>query len=230
MKFNLIVPAAGLPKEGKTKMPKIFNLDDEGIMLCVRSILGVNPGQFDNIVFTILKSHVDSFDIDTLLNLQFKRLGLYNARIFILDSPTGTQAETICKTITDCELEGALFIKDADCYFEAEVYPENGVAVCPLESLPLVDPRNKSYVAVDDMQHITNIIEKRIINNLFNAGGYCFGNIEDFLKAYNEYSYLGNIYLSHLIYGMLLSGKTFRPITVSRYMDFSLNSPKPLLP
>lgn len=217
----MIVPAAGNAKEA-TLLPKIFMLDNEGIMLCVKSILGIRPEKFSDIVFTVLKSHVQNFDVDSLLKLQFKRLGLDNARIVILDEPTRTQSETIATTITRCNIEGSVFFKDADCYFEAEIYPENGVAVCPLESLPLVDPRNKSYVAVDDMEHITNIIEKRIINNLFNAGGYCFENALDFLAAYEKYAGLGNIYLSHIIYGMLLEGHSFRPIKVSSYRDFNL--------
>ena len=96
------------------------------------------------------------------------------------------------------------------------------MAVYPLEKLELVDPRHKSYVAVDDMQHITNIIEKKVVSHLFNAGGYCFEDVKDFLDAYNAYSHLGKIYLSHIIYGMLLSGNLFRPITVSDYTDWNI--------
>lgn len=222
MPFTLIIPAAGNPKEGSKEMPHIFMPDTEGIMHCVRAILGLETEKFSQIVFTVLRSHVEKFDVDTLLKLQFKRLGLSNAELLILEKPTKTQAETIALTVEKCEITGPVFFKDADNYFDAEVYPENGVAVCPLESLPLVDPRNKSYVAVDDMQHITNIIEKRVINNLFNAGGYCFSDVRDYMEAYKEYSQLGNIYLSHLIYGMLLEGHTFRPIETSNYHDFNL--------
>lgn len=222
MNFSLIVPAAGNAKEA-TLLPKIFMLDNEGVMLCVKSILGIKPETFSDIVFTVLRSHVQRFDVDTLLKLQFKRLGLHNARIVILEDPTRNQAETIATTIRRCNIEGPVFFKDADCYFEAEIYPENGVAVYPLENLPLVDPRNKSYVAIDDMQHITNIIEKRIVSNLFNAGGYCFEDVKDFLSAYENYISLGNIYLSHIIYGMLLDGHIFRPIKIDNYKDWNIN-------
>lgn len=222
MKFNLIVPAAGCSHPESRTLPHIFTPDNEGTLYCVRSILGLNPSSFSEIVFTVLNFHVERFDVDTLLSLQFRRLGLFNAKILVLDRPTKTQAETVAETIQQSNLSGALFIKDADCYFEAEIYPENGVAVFPLEKLPIVDPRNKSYVAVDDMQHITNIIEKRIISNLFNAGGYCFQNSQDFMDSYQEYKDLGNIYLSHIIYGMLLNGHSFRPIETSNYKDFNL--------
>lgn len=222
MNFSLIVPAAGNAKGSSSEMPRIFMPDKNGIMLCVKSILGLHPENFSRIIFTILREHVEQFDIDQLLRLQFKRLSLNNAEILIVENPTNTQAETIKVTIEKCGVSGPVFFKDADCYFEAEIYPENGIAVCSLESLPLVDPRNKSYVAVDDMQHVTNIIEKRIVSHLFNAGGYCFADVKDYLEAYEKYSQLGKIYLSHLIYGMLLDGYTFRPIEITKYKDFNI--------
>ncbi len=221
-KFSLIVPVAADKPEYAGCMPYMFAPDKDGTMLCVKSIMGLNLEVFDNIYFTILRKHAEAYDIDKLLELQFKRSGLGKARIVILDTPTATQAATIVETITKENIGGAIFIKDADGYFSAEIYPENGVAVYPLEQLDLVDPRNKSYVAVDDMQHITNIIEKRVVSHLFNAGGYCFENVSDFLEAYSRYNVLGHIYLSHLIYSLLLEGHTFRPIKVTEYSDWNI--------
>lgn len=223
-KFSLIVPVAADKPEYSGNMPYMFAPDKDGTMLCVKAITGLNLDVFDNIYFTILRKHAEAYDIDKLLELQFKRSGLGKARIVILNTPTATQAETIAETIKKENIEGAIFIKDADGYFTAEIFPENGVAVYPLEQLNLVDPRHKSYVAVDDMQHITNIIEKRIVSNLFNAGGYCFENVGDFLEAYNNYVGLGYIYLSHLIYSLLLDGHIFRPIKVSQYSDWNIRN------
>lgn len=222
MSFSLIVPAAADKVMAEGEMPTVFSYDREGVMLCVRAIMGLNLEVFDRICFTILRKHVEAFDIDKLLRLQFKRLGIKKGEIVILDEPTTTQAETIVCTIRQKEIDGAIFIKDADGYFKADIYPENGVAVYPLESLNLVDPRNKSYVAVDDMQHVTNIIEKRVVSNLFNAGGYCFENAKEFLSAYERYHSLGSIYISHLIYAMLLDGSAFRPVFVEDYADFTI--------
>ena len=220
--FNLIIPAAADKPEYDHLLPRIFSPDKEGIMICVKSILGLNLNSFDRIYFTILRKHVERYDIDVLLNLQLRRLGLDKAKIVILEEPTTTQAETVVKTIEKEKIEGSIFIKDADSSFNAEIFPENGVAVYPLEKLERVDPRNKSYVSVDDMQHITNIIEKRVVSNLFNAGGYCFENVDDFLKIYNNHKDLGAIYLSHLIYSMLLNGNIFRPIRVTEYNDWNI--------
>lgn len=221
-KFSLIVPIAADKPEYEGTMPYVFGLDKDGGMFCVKAIKGLNLDIFDRIYFTILRKHADAYDLDTLLSLQFRRHGLQNATIVVLDEPTATQAETIVRTVKAEAITGAIFIKDADGYFHADTYPENGVAVYPLEQLDLVDPRNKSYVAVDDMQHVTNIIEKRIVSNLFNAGGYSFENVDDFLRAYERYKSLGHVYLSHLIYAMLLDGHTFRPIKVTEYIDWNI--------
>lgn len=220
--FSLIIPAAADKSKYREMIPHIFTPDKEGVMICVKSILGLNLEIFDNIYFTILRKHADRYDVDVLLDLQLRRLGLDKAKIVILEEPTATQAETVAKTIEREDIIGSIFIKDADSYFKAQILPENGVAVYPLEKLELVDPRNKSYVAVDDMQHITNIIEKRIVSNLFSVGGYCFRDVEDFLEVYHRHRNLGAIYLSHLIYSMLLNGHLFRPIHATEYSDWNI--------
>lgn len=220
--FSLIVPVAGDKAEYASAMPYVFAPDKDGTMLCVKAIKGLNLNVFDSIYFVILRQHADRYDIDKLLDLQIKRNRLHNAKIVVLDHPTDTQAETIAATIQKEGIYGSIFIKDADGFFSAEILPENGVAVFPLEQLDLVDPRNKSYVAVDDMQHITNIIEKRVVSNLFNAGGYCFEDVDEFIDAFNRYRHLGHVYLSHLIYALLLEGHTFRPIKVTDYSDWNI--------
>ena len=220
--FSLIVPVAADTAQSENRIPRVFTPGDDGTLLCIKAITGLNLDVFDNIYFTILRKHAERYDVDSLLRLQFGRLGLEKAKIIILDEPTSSQAETVARTIEKADIDGAIFIKDADGCFEAEVYPENGVAVYPLERLDLVDPKNKSYVSVDDMQHITNIIEKRVVSHLFNAGGYCFENAAEFLDVFNQLKDHANLYLSHIIYYMLLERNLFRPIEISNYTDLNL--------
>ena len=221
-KFTLIVPVAADTTMSENRIPRVFTPSEDGTLLCIKAITGLNIEVFDNIYFTILRKHAERYDVDALLRLQLDRLGLDNAKIIILDKSTTSQAETIAETIKIAGIEGAIFIKDADGYFEADVYPENGVAVYPLERLDLVDPKNKSYVSVDDMQHITNIIEKRVVSHFFNAGGYCFENATKFLDVYNQLKGYNPLYLSHIIYYMLLERNLFRPIHIHHYSDLNL--------
>ena len=219
--FSLIVPAAADNAATPDVMPYVFGLDSSGVMLCVRALQGLNLDVFDNIYITILRKHAERFCVSDLLAMQLRRFGMDNARIVVLDEPTRSQTETIYRTIRQEGIEGGIFIKDADGYFEGEVRRENAIAIYPMESMPLLDPQHKSYVAVDDMYYVTNMIEKRIIGHHFNAGGSCFENVEDYCAYYESLSQKSDkVYVSHIIFQMLLDKKKFRPIEVNRFLDW----------
>ena len=57
------------------------------------------------------------------------------------------------------------------------------------------------------------------MSHLFNAGGYCFENAAEFLDVFNQLKDHANLYLSHIIYYMLLERNLFRPIVVENYID-----------
>ena len=218
-KFSLIVPAAADTDDDS--LPYVFNLNEKGIMLCVDAIMGLNIDIFDDIYFTILRKHVDKFSIDEMLKLQFRRFGLENVHIVVLDTPTISQTETLYRTIKQAGIEGGIFIKDADGYYKAEIKCENTVAIFQLEQMEIVDPQHKSYVSVDDMYYITNMIEKRIISHSFNAGGSCFVNSELFCNYYEKLKVKSQkVYVSHIIYQMLLDRYQFRPVEVYNYVDW----------
>lgn len=219
--FSLIVPAAADNASTPDILPYVFNLDENGIMLCVKAIKGLNLDVFDNIYFTILQKHAEKFSIDEMLRLQFKRLGLQNVQLVILDKPTSSQTETVYQTIKKAGIKGAIFIKDADGFFSGILRKENGIALYPLEKMSIVNPQNKSYVAIDDMYCITNVIEKRIISHFFNVGGSCFEDSNMFCDVYEKLSCINSIvYVSHIIYSMLLSKIKFRPIEVLDFIDW----------
>ena len=162
MSSNLIVPVAADKPEYSNKLPYVFALGEDGIIVCIKSVLGLPLDRFDNIYFTVLRKHDDLFYIADSLRMQCKRLGLVNVKIAILDEPTRDQVETVFMTIQQERISGSIYIKDADCYFESKEEIRNGVAIYPIEELEMLDPRDKSYVAVDDMYYITNIIEKSL--------------------------------------------------------------------
>lgn len=217
---HLLIPAAADKPEYENDLPYIFSLNSEGIVICLKSILGLDLKQFDNIYFTILKKHNDKFSISDLLDLQFNRLGITNAKVVILDEPTIDQSETIYQTIKQEQIEGSIFIKDADSYFTTEITHTDSVAIYPIEDLVTLAPKDKSYVAVDDMFYITNIIEKSVIGHHISAGGYYIERATDFINYYNRLRQHGKLYLSHIVYAMLLDKKSFRPMLVENYKDW----------
>ena len=219
-KHSLLVPVAADKPEYANGLPYLFGLDKDGVIICIKSIMGLELDKFDNIYFTILKKHDERFFIVDALNLQFKRLGIKNAKVVVLNEPTQDQAETIYRTIEQEHIEGSIFIKDADSFFKTELLDNNSVAIFPIEDLEVLTPKDKSYVTVDDMYYLTNIIEKSVVGHYISAGGYYIEQVDNFLHYYNELRGYGRLYLSHIIYAMLLDKKTFRPMIVKDYKDW----------
>ena len=221
--MTLIVPIAADKADYAHKLPQPFRLDDEGTMYCVRAITGMPLNEVDSIYFVILRDHDERFMLSDQLTMQFRRFGLSKAHVTVLDKPTKSQAETVARAIEVNGITGMVFIKDADCFFTAdEILPQNSVAIYALENLPIVDPQHKSYVAVDDMFYVTNIIEKRVVSHFFCAGGYCFEDAQEFCRYYERLKEYDSLYLSHIIYSMLLDKKIFRPILIEDYLDWSV--------
>ena len=220
VKHNLIVPAAADKPEYENNLPYIFGLNKDGLIICIESIMGLNLKQFDNIYFTILKKHDEHFFVGDNLRLQFKRLGISNAKVVVLDNPTLDQSETIYSTIIQENIQGSIFIKDADSFFRSNLIDKNAVALYPIEELDVLTPKDKSYAAVDDMHYLTNIIEKTVVGHYISAGGYAIDNVKTFLHYYGNLRNYGHLYLSHIIYAMLLDKKSFRPMMVEEYKDW----------
>lgn len=221
---NLIVPVAADKAEYKDGLPYVFGLDGDGVIICLKSILGLELEQFDNIYFTVLRKHDERFFVGDNLRLQFKRLGMHNAKVVVLDTPTQDQAETICQTIMQEHIQGSIFIKDADSYFKTSLVDENGVAIFPIEELDILSPKDKSYVAVDDMYYPTNIIEKNVVGHYISAGGYYIQDAAVYMGYYDRLRRYGKLYLSHIIYAMLLDKKAFRPMIVEEYKDWGTSN------
>ncbi len=222
MPFNLIVPIASYKGEYLNSLPLVFVKDEEGLIPCIKAVQALDYSRFDHIYFTILRTLDNQHDLSALLQEQFYRIGLSRAEIVVLEEPTISQPDTIYQTIQKAHIQGAIFIKDADCSFSGEILPQNGVVIYPLESLPWVNPQNKSYVAVDDNFYVTNIIEKKIISHYFLAGGYCFEDAELYCRYYLPFAEQKGLYLSHIIYSMLLDKHLFRPILATQYTDFEM--------
>lgn len=220
MPFSLIVPIASYKIEYLSTLPPVFQEDEDGLMPCIKAVQSLDYSLFDHIYFTILRPLDERHDLQKRLQEQFYRIGLPKTEVIVLNAPTSSQPETIYLTIQQAHITGAFFIKDADCSFAGEVLPQNSVVIYPLESLSWVNPQHKSYVAVDDNFYVTNIIEKKIISHYFLAGGYCFEDANIFCQYFQHFSGQKGLYLSHIIYAMLLDKHIFRPILATEYTDF----------
>lgn len=220
MSFSLIVPIAADRPEYQDRLPHVFEKNHNGLFLCVEAIRGIFLDAFDAIYYVILEKLQKRHDVKEELIKQLISIGAEHAEVILLSTPTASQPETIYKVIEQCNIKGSIFIKDPDGFFRGEILPYNGVTTYPLERMSLVDPQNKSYVAVDDLFCVTNIIEKKVIGNLFNAGGYIFEDADQYCYYYQNLKQYSPLYLSHVIYAMLLDKVVFRPVPVTDYEDW----------
>lgn len=220
MSLNLIVPIAADSPEYEYSLPYVFNFSDDGVTMCIKAIQGLDLARFSSIYFVILKKHDERYNLSEFLQMQFKMLGLTKAKVVVLENPTHSQAETVYRCIHQEHVHGGIFIKDADGYFTCDFTISNGLVVYPLDKLDMVNPRNKSYVAVDDQFYVTNTIENKIISRYFNAGGYLFDNAETFCRYFEKLSVYEKLYMSHIVYAMLLDNISFRPFEASEFIDW----------
>lgn len=217
---TLIMPIAANKPEYAHRMPRIFQMAEDGTLLCIKALQSLDLTKFDHIFITILRSLNERYSLSEMLKLQFSIKGIKNAEVVVLDEPTSSQPETIYQTIRKMNISGSIFVKDADCSFSGDDTDENTIVIYALEQLDWVNPKNKSYVNIDDMYYITNIIEKRIVSHYFTAGGYCFEDADIYCRYCERFIGQHNLYLSHIIYSMLLDKHMFRPIIAKKYDDF----------
>lgn len=156
-----------------------------------------------------------------------------NIHIDTCDEFTESESDTVCTMIERNGIRGPIFIKDTDnsCMIK-NIKPENAVTVFPIEQLNIVDPRHKSYVKVNE-NIVTNIIEKRVVSNLFCSGGYSFESAADFIDAYAVLRNIiapdienseAHVYISNIIYYlMLMKEKVFVPIYTSGFIDYKMD-------
>ena len=221
MRFNLIVPVAADKPEYRARMPYWMDIHPGGNLFLFEAISGLNLREFDAIYITLLRTHEEKYQVTKALALQFEKIGLAEKlRVVILDAPTGSQPETVAATIEKEKIEGHIVVKDSDNHFECTLRPGNFICTYPLDALNRVNPGDKSYIAVDDNSYITNIVEKKIISRWFCAGAYGFESAELFLDYYHKHKVHKGLYISHLIYAMLLDRINFKPINIRNYCDW----------
>lgn len=228
MNHNLIIPAAGLSSRFANVRPKWMLTHPSGDMMLISGIRGINLDVFTNIYFVFLKKHIDEHfkSIENLYNafkIQLSQTYFDKLKIIILDNPTNSQPETIVKAIKQENITGTIFLKDCDDYFEVDLnnnLDDNFICVYNLGKAKKIHASNKSYVTVNDLGLITNIIEKKVISDTFCCGGYGFKSAEEYVKTYESIKEYENLYTSHVIYKMILDSSFFRIKDVDNYYDW----------
>jgi hypothetical protein len=194
-------------------------------MMVAEAIKGLNMTAISRIYVIGLSEHDERFNLVDALSDQFERLGILAKTSFILlDQQTRNQPHTIAECIRRGNIRGPVYIKDSDNFFRHTPRGDNSIAGFDLHKIEKVNARNKSYFEFNADGFVTNIVEKKIISSKFCAGGYSFDSAELYLKYFDEIDSIANgsddVYLSHIIYKMIIDGIPFTYSEVGDYTDW----------
>lgn len=219
--ITMILPIAGRSSRFPNLNPKWSLTHPRGDMMVVEAIKGIDLQNVSRICVIGLSEHNEKFRLVETLSTQFESLGLKDKISFVLlDEPTRNQPETVAAGIRQGKIEGPIYIKDSDNFFRHTPRPGNSVAGYDLHKIERVNARSKSYFEFNADGFITNIVEKRIVSSKFCAGAYSFESAALYLKYYEALSKNTDLYLSHIIYGMILDKLGFSHTEVEEYIDW----------
>jgi len=218
----LLIPIAGYSSRFPNLNPKWSLTHPRGYMMVVEAIRGLDLSEVDCLYVIGLKEHDEKFQLVSALSAQLGSLELLDRSEFVLlDERTSSQPESLARGIRQAGVEGSIYIKDSDNFFRDRPTAGNVIAGYDLHSLEKVNARSKSYFEVNGDGFVTNVVEKRIVSSNFCAGGYSFLEVGQFLEYFDRYSVeSSDLYISNLIYGMILDAVPFRHTNVEDYTDW----------
>ena len=217
---SLILPVAGKSSRFPNLKPKWLSTHPSGSLMITESIKGLNLNFFDCVYLVCLKEHEKKYKFSEGIRKEFSKLNLKKLKIVYLNTPTNSQPETVYKAILKEKIEGFFCSKDCDNYFEIKISENNFVSTSNLNNHTLLNPCNKSYVSRDENTNINNIVEKQVISSDFCTGCYGFEDAKEFTKHYRKIKNYDDLYVSHVIYKMILDGASFRTIGSSNFIDW----------
>lgn len=214
---TLIIPCAGQSSRFTTDLPKWLLTHPSGKIMAWESIVGLPLKTFDRVVLVALKRHLND-DLRKIIYTDFSSLD--NFELLELDSDTKSASDTVSQCIVKLKINGSIFIKDSDDYFEIDEISENEICTYSLNDCKNITPGNKSYIKINEHGEVLTIVEKNVISADFCCGLYTFSDSKEFVSTYESIKQTGEIYISHVIYKMLLSGHKFKNKSSTNFIDW----------
>lgn len=205
----------GQPITDKSSRPHWLSTHPDGRTMVEVSISGLLL-KYSMIYFIVHKDVVEKYQFWNHLHEKFRR----NSKLVILDENTKSQPDTVYQCIKLENITGQIVVKDSDNFFVADNVVGNCVCYFDLNDGEQLNARDKSYIECDVNGFVTNIVEKKIINSLFSVGGYGFEDAQEFCKYFEKIKSDESVYMSNVIFQMILDSKKFRSIKVERYEDW----------
>lgn len=218
---NLILPVGGLSVRFANVRPKWLLTHPNGNFMFIEAIKGLNLDFFDNIYLVCVKSTLEKYKCEAGIYEQVKLLGnVKNFKLVILDEQTRNQPETVYTAVIKENITGSICVKDCDNYFKITATGKNFISYANLDDFKSINASNKSYAVKNNEDVITNIAEKQILSKHFCTGSYGFEDVENFKSYFQLLKDEDNLYISHIIYKMILDGFKFSGINCLDYLDW----------
>lgn len=202
--------------------PKWLLTHPFGGFMGTEALRGLNLSTFSDVFFVAPKGYEDQYKFVDGFISEVKTFIDANIHIVLLETATSSQPETVYRCIKEKNINGMIVVKDSDNYFSADLSSdENFVCSFDLHQGNEFNARNKSYIEIDNNQFISNIVEKKIISSTFSVGGYGFKSAETFCTYFEKvYSLDNEIFMSNIIFEMLLDKHKFIGIATKDYEDW----------
>ena len=217
---TLILPVAGQSSRFAGTRPKWMLTMPDGRLMIEQSIEGISVKTFDRVIVVALTEHIQKYTSQERITELLKKSISPDVEILLLDEATTSQVETISVALQQANVVGEFFVKDCDNTFKVTYSGGNSVAVVDLHCVANVNAANKSYVQTDPLGIVKNIVEKHVVSNYFCCGGYGFSSVDVFLDHWSRLKSNENLYLSHVIFSMIMDGVEFQTINAEAYCDW----------
>jgi len=218
--LHLILPVSGQSSRYPGLRPKWILNHPNGNLMLVESIRGLDLTNIETIVVICLRQHYDDYGIKNMLNRQFAKLNLEDKLKIVVIESSRSQPHTVYQGLKLLDLAGAILIKDSDNFFKYEPHPGNSVCYLRLANANIRTAANKSYILMSETGIVVNIVEKRIISDSFCVGGYSFAKASEFNETFEKIGNRDTLYVSHIIYQMILDGIPFTSVEVEGFLDW----------
>jgi len=190
--MNIVIPIAGrgsrfLAEKNKNQeylKPKpIINIAGKTMVEWALSSIPITKE--DQLIFLVLKEHIDSNEIDKVL----KKIFGENIKIIIVDKITEGAACTALLAKDYINNETSLIITDADHYIDGKTHIEEIKKYKDIDGMiPVFYANNSkwSFSKINEEGYVTEIAEKIQISRNANIGAYYFKKGRDFVWAAEE--------------------------------------------
>lgn len=217
---TLILPIAGRSSRFPGMRPKWMLAAPTGRLMLELSLQSVPDWRHRRVVIGALREHLEALGGEGAIR---RALGTH-PEIVAFDEVTKGPAMTVAEIVKRAEIEGPIFIKDCDSWFNAEENLfENLVCVTDLRRTPRVrNVPGKSFVHLNETGVVTGIFEKVVCSNYISVGGYGIRSAGLFIDAYQRLvrdHIEGEPFVSHVLFEAMRQGEVFRGVSVSNYED-----------